>query len=417
MDVLVERCAGLDVHRDTVVATVRVPAEDGARNRRAQHTRTFATTTAGITALGDWLAEHEVTRSGMESTGVYWKPVYYLLEDQLEVWLINAEHLHNVPGRKTDVADSAWIAQLIEHGLVRPSFVPPPPIRRLRDLTRYRTAVVQERTREIQRLEKVLEDAGIKLSTVASHTLGKSSRAMIEALIAGERDPQVLADLALARMRNKIPQLRQALLGRFTDHHAFVCRTMLERIDTAENTINKLTGRIEQEIAPFHQTVTRLMTIPGVSARIAQILVAETGADMTRFATAAHLASWAGMCPGHHESAGKHHGGATRKGDSWLRGALGEAATAAARTKNTYLQARYRRIAARRGTKRAVVAVGHTILTSAWHMITAEIDYADLGADYYQRHQDRRAATIRLVGKLTQLGYRVTLDDAATVAT
>jgi len=240
---------------------------------------------------------------------------------------------------------------------------------------------------------------------------------MIEALIAGERDPQVLADLALARMRNKIPQLRQALLGRFTDHHAFVCRTMLERIDTAENTINKLTERIEQEIAPFHQTVTRLMTIPGVSARIAQILVAETGADMTRFATAAHLASWAGMCPGHHESAGKHHGGATRKGDSWLRGALGEAATAAARTKNTYLQARYRRIAARRGTKRAVVAVGHTILTSAWHMITAEIDYADLGADYYQRHQDRRAATIRLVGKLTQLGYRVTLDDAATVAT
>ena len=353
----------------------------------------------------------------MEATGDYWKPVYYLLEDTFEVQLLNARHMRNVPGRKTDVADSAWIAQLIEHGLVRPSFVPPPPIRRLRDLTRYRTAVVQERTREIQRLEKVLEDAGIKLSTVASHTLGKSSRAMIEALIAGERDPQVLADLALARMRNKIPQLRQALLGRFTDHHAFVCRTMLERIDTAENTINKLTERIEQEIAPFHQTVTRLMTIPGVSARIAQILVAETGADMTRFATAAHLASWAGMCPGHHESAGKHHGGATRKGDSWLRGALGEAATAAARTKNTYLQARYRRIAARRGTKRAVVAVGHTILTSAWHMITAEIDYADLGADYYQRHQDRRAATIRLVGKLTQLGYRVTLDDAATVAT
>jgi len=247
MDTLVERCAGLDIGKADLKACVRTP---GKNARRVREIRTFATTTVGLLQLRDWLTGHQVTVVGMEATGDYWKPVYYLLEDTFEVQLLNARHMRNVPGRKTDVADSAWIAQLIEHGLVRPSFVPPPPIRRLRDLTRYRTAVVQERTREIQRLEKVLEDAGIKLSTVASHTLGKSSRAMIEALIAGERDPQVLADLALARMRNKIPQLRQALLGRFTDHHAFVCRTMLERIDTAENTINKLTERIEQEIEP-----------------------------------------------------------------------------------------------------------------------------------------------------------------------
>jgi transposase len=413
MDTVVERCAGLDIGKRDLKACVRIPGKGG---RRGREVRTFATTTPGLLELRDWLASHQVSTVGMEATSDYWKPVYYLLEDAFEVHLLNARHMRNVPGRKTDVADSTWIAQLIEHGLVRPSFVPPPPIRRLRDLTRYRTALVQERTREIQRLEKVLEDAGIKLSTVASHTLGVSSRAMIDALVAGERDPEVLADFALARMRAKIPQLRQALVGRFTDHHAFLCRTLLDRIDAAQATITGLTERIEQEIAPFQATVERLATIPGVSMRIAQVLIAETGADMSRFPTAAHLASWAGMCPGNHESAGKHYGGTTRKGDSWLRGALGEAGAAAARSKNTYLQARYRRIASRRGKKRALVAVGHSILTAAWHMITNELDYTDLGADYFQQHQDRRHATTHLVSKLAKLGYRVTLEDATTVA-
>jgi transposase len=265
--------------------------------------------------------------------------------------------------------------------------------------------MVQERTREIQRLEKVLEDAGIKLSTVASHTLSVSGRAMIEALIAGERDPQVLADLARARMRAKIPMPRQALMGSFTDHHSFVCQTMLERIDTAQATITSLTERIEHEITPFQAIAERLATIPGVSTRIAQVFIAETGADMTRFPTAGHLASWAGMCPGNHESAGKHHGGTTRRGDSWLRGALGEAAAAAARSNNTYLQARYRRIASRHGKKRALVALGHNILIAIWHMLTNGVDYTDLGADYFQLRQDRKQTTTHLISKLTQLGY------------
>jgi len=264
MDVLVERCAGLDVHRDTVVATVRVPAEDGARNRRAQHTRTFATTTAGITALGDWLAEHEVTRSGMESTGVYWKPVYYLLEDQLEVWLINAEHLHNVPGRKTDVADSAWIAQMVEHGLVRPSFVPPPPIRALRDLTRHRRTLVEERTRVVQRLEKVMQDAGIKLTSVASALLTKSGRPMLEGLLAGQSDPEHLAELARGRLRSKIPALREALAGRFrVEHHGLLVAQMLAHIDFLEAAIAELDKSLDTAAAPFAATVKRVCTIPG----------------------------------------------------------------------------------------------------------------------------------------------------------
>jgi transposase len=413
MDTVVQRCAGLDIGKRDLKACIRIP---GKGSRRVREIRTFATTTPGLLELRDWLTSHEITVVGMEATSDYWKCVYYLLEDTFEVQLLNARHMRNVPGRKTDVADSAWIAQLIEHGLVRPSFVPPPAIRRLRDLTRYRAAVVADRARDIQRLEKILEDAGIKLSSVASHTLSVSSRAMIEALIAGERDPEVLADLALARMRAKIPELQQALTGRFTDHHAFVCQTMLDRIDAAQTSIDSLTARIEQEIAPFQPIVDRLTTIPGVSTRIAQVLVAETGADMSRFPTAGHLASWAGMCPGHHESAGKHHGGATRKGDSWLRAALGEAASGAARSKNTYLQARYRRIASRRGKKRALVALGHTILIATWHMLTHNLDYTDLGANHFQRHQDRNHTTTRLVSKLTQLGYRVTLEDTIPAA-
>jgi transposase len=410
MDTLVQRCAGLDIGKADLKACVRLP---DARGRRRQEIRTFATTTPALLELRDWLAANEVTAVGMEATGDYWKPVYYLLEDAFDIQLLNARHMRNVPGRKTDVADAAWIAQLVEHGLVRPSFVPPPQIRRLRDLTRYRTTIVQERTREIQRLEKILEDADIKLSTVASQTLSVSSRAMIEALIAGERDPHVLADLARARMRAKIPALHDALAGRFTDHHAFVCRTMLDRIDAATLAIETLSARIEEEIAPFQAIVERLDTIPGVSVRIAQVLIAETGADMTRFPTAGHLASWAGMCPGNHESAGKHHGGATRKGDSWLRGALGEAGTAVARSKDTYLQARYRRIASRRGKKRALVAVGHSILIAVWHMLTNDVDYNDLGPAYFLTRTDPSRQARRLVDQLHQLGFQVALNPAS----
>ncbi|SCL24925.1 IS110 family transposase [Micromonospora inyonensis] len=406
MDTLVQRCAGLDIGKADLKACVRIP---GGRGRRHQEIRTFATTTPALLELRDWLSANEVTVVGMEATGDYWKPVCYLLEDAFDVQLLNARHMRNVPGRKTDVADSAWIARLIEHGLVRPSFVPPPRIRRLRDLTRYRTTLVQERTREIQWLEKVLEDAGIKLSTVASHTLGISGRAMIDALIAGERDPQVLAALARARMRAKIPALRDALVGRFTDHHAFICRTMLDRIDAAAATIDAFSARIEDEIRPFQTIVARLDTIPGVNARTAQVLIAEIGVDMSRFPTPGHLASWAGMCPGNHESAGKHHGGATRKGDSWLRGALGEAGAGAARSKDTYLQARYRRIASRRGKKRALVAVGHSILTAIWHMISNDTDYNDLGAAYFLTRTDPARQARRLLGQLHQLGYQAVI--------
>jgi transposase len=402
MDTLVERCAGLDIGKADLKACVRTP---GGRGRR-QEIRTFATTTPGLLELRDWLAANEVTVVGMEATGSYWKPVYYLLEDAFEVQLLNARHMRNVPGRKTDVCDSAWIARLIEHGLVRPSFVPPPRVRRLRDLTRYRTNLVHERTRELQRLEKILEDAGIKLTSVASHTLGVSGRAMIEALIVGERDPLILADLARARMRAKIPALRDALVGQFTDHHAFLCRTMLERVDALNAAVDALTSRIDTEIQPFQATLARLSTIPGIGARLAQVIIAEIGADMTRFPTAGHLASWAGMCPGNHESAGKHHGGATRKGDSWLRGALGEAAASAAHTKNTYLQARYRRLAARRGKKRALVAVGHSILIAIWHMLSNDIDYHDLGADHFLNRIDPAKQARRLVHQLQQLGYQ-----------
>jgi transposase len=351
---------------------------------------------------------------GMEATGDYWKPVYYLLEDAVEVQLLNAAHMHNVPGRKTDVSDAAWIAQLVEHGLVRPSFVPPPQIRRLRDLTRYRSALVGECTREKQRVEKVLEDAGIKLSVFVSDVFGVSGRAMLAALIAGERDPRVLAEHARGRMRPKVGVLVEALTGRFGEHHAFLCRTMLARIDAINATIATVTAQIEAEIAPFQAIVERLDTIPGVNSRVAQIIVAEVGVDMARFPTAANLASWAGVCPGNNESAGKHFSGRTRMGDSWLRAALGEAAAAGVGAKNTYLQAQYRRLAARRGKKRALVAVGHTILIAAWHIIGNGVDYRDLGPDHFVRRADPIRQTRRLVDQLQQLGYLVQLSPTGS---
>ena len=408
---MVERCAGIDIGKADLKACVRVP---DPRGRRRQETRTFATTTGELLRLRDWLAEQQITMVGMEATGDYRKPVFYLLEDTVEVQLLNAAHMHNVPGRKTDVSDAAWIARLVEHGLVRPSFVPPPQIRRLRDLTRYRSALIGERTREKQRLEKVLEDAGIKLSVFICDVFGVSGRAMLQALIAGERDPQVLAEHARARMRRKIPVLVEALTGRFGEHHAFLCATMLAHIDTLDATIRAVTARIETEIRPLQALVDRLDTMPGVNQRVAQTIIAEIGADMTRFPTAANLASWAGMCPGNNESAGKHFSGRVRKGDSWLRAALGEAAAAAAGARDTYLQAQYRRLAGRRGKKRALVAVGHSMLVAIWHMISAGMDYQDLGSAHFTARVNPARQTRRLVGQLQQLGYQVQLSPAGS---
>jgi transposase len=351
---------------------------------------------------------------GMEATGDYWKPVYYLIEDAVEVQLLNAAHMHNVPGRKTDVTDAAWIARLTEHGLVRASFVPPPQIRRLRNLTRYRSALIGERTSEKQRVEKVLEDAGIKLSVFVSDMFGVSGRAMLQSLIDGERDPRVLAGYARGRMRPKIPALVEALTGRFGDHHAFLSATMLARIDALEATIATVTARIETEIRPFQGIVERLDTMPGVNQRVAQTIIAEIGVDMTRFPTPAHLASWAGLCPGNNESAGKHFSGRTRQGDRWLRAALGEAAAAAAGANDTYLQAQYRRLAARRGKKRALVAVSHSMRIAAWHMIGNEVAYQDLGPMHFLTRVNPARQTQRLITQLQQLGYQVQLNPLNT---
>jgi len=411
MQLIVERCAFLDVHRDTVMACARTP--DGEGGRREEMVE-FRTTTSQLLGLADWLVERHVTLVGMEATGVYWKPVHWVLEDVIDhVWVINARHMRNVPGRKTDVADAQWGAQLIEHGLVRPSFIPPRATREQRDLTRYRKSVIEERGRESQRLHKVLEDAGVKLSSVTSSVLTKSGREMIDALIAGQRDPQVLAEMARGRMRSKIPELQDALAGRFNEHHALLCRAMLARIDQADATINELTARIETLLGPHEAAVTLLVGIPGVSYRTAQVILAEIGTDMSRFPTAEHLASWAGMCPGNNESAGKHRSGRTRHGSKWLRIALVEAAHAAGRSTDTYLAAHYHRIRGRRGPGRAAVAVGHSILVIAWHLLSTGETYTDPGGDYFDKRRTNPARQRRLVAQLEAMGHRVTLQPAA----
>ncbi len=411
MQVVVERCAFLDVHRDTVMACARTPDADGGRREEVAQ---FGTTTSQLLVLSDWLVVRGVTLVGMEATGVYWKPVHWILEEAIDdVWVINARHMRNVPGRKTDVADACWGAQLIEHGLVRPSFIPPRPTREQRDLTRYRKSVIEERGRETQRLHKVLEDAGVKLSSVASSVLTKSGREMIDALVAGQRDPDVLAEMAKGRMRSKIPDLKDALAGRFNRHHALLCRAMLARIDQADATIDELTKQIEKLQDPHEAAVTLLVGIPGVSYRSAQVILAEIGTDMSRFPTAGHLASWAGMCPGNNESAGKHRSGRSRYGSKWLRIALVEAAQAAGRSKNTYLSAHYARIRGRRGPGRAAVAVGHSILVIAWHLLSTGEPYDELGGDYFDKRRTSTAHQRRLVAQLEAMGHKVTLEPSA----
>jgi transposase len=412
---MVERCAGLDVHRDSVVATVRVPGT--GRRRFDKQTQTFRATLAGLSELAAWLAEFGVTLVGMEATGVYWKTVFQALEDRFECWLLNAHHLRHVPGRKTDVKDSEWICQLVQHGLVRPSFVPPPEIRRLRDLTRLRKAQTNERGRAIQRLEKVLQDAGIKLSSVASHTYSKSARAMLEALLGGVSDPEQLAELSKGKMRAKIPQLREALQSRFTiEHHGVMVAQLLAHIDTLDAALENLTERIELALAPYTEIVELLCTIPGVQAHAAQVLIAECGLDMTVFPTVGHFVSWAGACPGHHESAGHRRSGRTRHGPRWLTEQLTECARAAVRTKGTYLAAHFAQLRGRRGEPKAIGAIRHDLLVAYYHIVRDQVPFRELGPDWQRKRYTPEHRARRLQRQLEALGYTVTLEPAEQAA-
>ena len=410
VEVIYQRCAGLDIGKDEVVACVRVP--DGARGRR-QELRTFKTFSSGLEALADWLTEQGVVQVVMEATGQYWKPCWYVLEERgLELLLVNARHVKVLPGRKTDVGDAAWLCELLEHGLLRGSFVPPPQIRELRDLTRYRKRLIQAHTAEVQRIHKTLEDASIRLGSVAADVLGVSGRAMLRALLAGERDPKVLAGLARGRLRNKLPELRQALQGRFSAHHALLVRLALEHVEQLERSIAELDAEVDRVIAPFAQARDRLDTITGVGKRAAECIIAEIGVDMSVFPTASHLASWAGRCPGNNVTGGKRRSGKTTKGNRWLGEVLTECAWAAARSRDSYLSAQFWRLARRIGKKKAAMAVGHSILIIAWHLLTDHCDYADLGGDYFVRRDADRARQ-RAVAQLQALGYQVTLQPLA----
>jgi transposase len=409
MDVMIPRCAGLDVHQATVVATVRVPGDAGAR---LVVTETFGTMTGDLMGLRDWLQAYGVTHVALESTGVYWKPVYYVLEDGFTLLLINMQELKRVPGRKTDVKDSEWLAQLLECGLLRSSLVPPPGIRELRDLTRYRVQQVRDRAQEVNRLCKVLEDAGLKLTSVLTDVMGASGQAMIRALVAGTTDPAVLADLARGQLRKKLPALRRALVGRFRPHHAFLLEQILAKIDFLDESLERLVAEIDQRVAPFEPMLTGLDTIPGVNRIGAISILAETSGDMRYFPTAAHLCSWGAMCPGQNESAGKRRSGKTRQGNRYLRATLIQAGLGASHSKGTALQARYHRVKRHRGHKKAVVAVGHQILEIAYYIMRDGVTYDELGPAYFeQRHAER--AVRRHQRQLEALGYRVTIEKAA----
>ena len=409
MERLIERGAGLDIHKASVTACVRVP---GLTGERRQEVQTFGTTAAALLALHDWLSAHGVTHVAMESTGVYWKPVYYVLEEGFTCLLVNPTHVSKVPGRKTDVRDCEWLAQLLEHGLLRGSFVPPVAIRELRDLTRYRAVLVQDRTREANRLHKVLTDAGIQLASVATNVLGKSGRAMLAALVAGTTDAEVLANLAQGKLRRKLPALREALVGRFRKHHALLVSQLLGHLDYLDEALETLTADIEEALRPFGGEATRLDAIPGVGPRTAEILIAELGVDMRQFPTARHVASWAGLCPGTHESAGKRRAVRTGKGNRWLRAALIEAALAAINVRDSALAGRYRRLVRHCGHKKAIVAVAHKLLTTAYMLLADGRSYHELGASYYDAHRKDRLVR-RALQTLAQQGYRVTLAPAA----
>jgi transposase len=409
MQVLYPCCCGLDVHKKFVVACVLTTNPEGQVQKES---RTFSTMTQDLLTLLDWLHAAGCTHVAMESTSSYWRPVYNLLEGQFTVLVGNAYHMKAVPGRKTDVKDAEWIADLLRHGLIRGSFIPSPAQRQLRDLTRYRTHLVEERARLTNRLQAVLEDANVKLASVVTDIRGTSARAILAALVAGETDPTVLAELALGRMRSKRAILAQAVVGRFTPHHAFLITEHLSQLDYLEDAVERVSSEITQRLVDDQAALELLDTIPGVGQRAAEILLAEVGTDMSRFPSAKHLASWAGMCPGNKESGGKRLSGKTRKGNIWLRHVLFEVAHAASKTKDTYLSAQYRRLATRRGKQRALVALGHSILVSAYHILTRRVPYRELGPLYFDV-LDRQRVQQRLVQRLERLGYAVNLQPVA----
>lgn len=412
MDLMVQRCAGVDIGKDEVVACVRTPDPNGKGRRK--DTRTFSSFTSQLEMMADWFTAEGVTEVVMEATGSYWKSPWYVLEERgFELKLVNARHVKILPGRKTDVADAEWLAELLEHGLLRSSFVPPVAIRELRDLTRYRKRLIQAHTSECQRIQKTLEDAGIKLDSVASDVLGVSGRLMLNALVGGERDPEVLAELSKGALRKKIPELREALRGRFRDHHALLIRLCLDHAGHLEAAITELDERVDQVMAPFVEARDHLDTITGIGKRAAECIIAEIGVDMSRFPTAGHLSSWAGMAPGNNITGGKRHSGKTTKGDVWLADILTQCAWSAARARNTYLSAHYWRLARRIGKKKAAFAVGHSILCICWHLLTNNADYDDLGGDYFVRRGNTARHQDRLVQQLQDLGYQVTLKKIA----
>ena len=414
MDILYETVAGLDVHQKTVVACVRKRQLQGKLSEEVQ---TFGTMTGDLLRLSDWLLKEGVTHVAMESTGVLWKPIWNILEGQFQLLLVNPIELKRVPGRKTDVSDSQWIAHLLHCGLLRSSFVPSRPQRELRDLTRQRTQLTRESTRIVNRLHKILEDANIKLGAVASDILGKSGRDMLNAFVSGERDPVKLADLARRSLRGKIPELRQALQGHLTDHHVFMLKTFLHHLDFLEQEIEQFNQRIEECLRPFLNPlqIEQLDSIPGINIRSIENIIAEIGSDMSRFPDEHHLSSWAGMCPGNEESAGKRVRHRTTSGNPWLKAALTEAAWAASRTKNTYLGAAYRRLAPRRGKKRALVAIGHTLLVIVYRILTSNDFYQDLGVDYFDKLKPEQYRRY-LVKRLESLGFNVELKPKDSAA-
>ena len=408
-----ERVAGLDVHRDTVMAATWVL--DRATGEIVEEQQQFSTMTCGVARLGRWLLDRGVTTVGMEATGDFWKPVYYGLEGMFEeLSVFNAQHVKNVPGRKSDLSDAMWLADVIAHGMVRASFVPDPPIRELRDLSRYRKTQIEARGREILRLGKVLQDACVKITSVASKLWTKSSRRMIEALIAGERDPAVLADLAIGRMRPKITELTEALAANWRPHHSVIAARIIATIDHLDATIDALSAEIAERCDPFEDLIERMCEIPGVNRAVAETFIAETGADIAKFQTPQQLAAWAGLAPGTHESAGKRRLVGARKGQCWLRRVLVQSARSVATTNNSFLAARYKRLARRRGPNKAAVAVAHSIVIILWHLAAdPTARYNDLGIDYYDKRRDREREAQRLVAKLTKLGYTATLEPAA----
>jgi transposase len=409
MQVLHSRCCGLDVHKKDVKACVLLTHPDGTVTRQV---RTFSTMTDGLLALADWLRVLDVTQVAMESTGIYWRPVFNLLEDDCTVILVNAQHVKAVPGRKTDVKDSEWLADLLRHGLLEASFIPPAPIRELRDLTRYRKTLVGERAQEANRLQKVLETANIKLAMVASNVLGVSGRQMLLALLGGQQDAEALAELARGRLREKLPLLRHALVGRVRPYHLILIDRILAHIDFLEESIAALQAEIDRALAPFAQAVALLVTIPGVAEQAAATMVAEIGTDMTRFPSAKHLASWAGVCPGNRESAGKRKSGKPTEGNRWLKAMLGEVAWAVTHTRDNYLVAQYHRIARRRGKLKAVGAVMHSVLVIVYHLLREGQPYRELGADYFD-HQETARLERHHVNRLKALGYEVVLTPIA----